>query len=133
MASIAGLVALLLAATNDAADTPGAIVVNYCYWVVRIFAEGLLFVAVRTMLERYGGAGLRLWVVTVTAILISHVPFVLLVTTMDLVLGYPEIGIGSNNGLSGARLAEFGLEIFYLLDNHIFLCALDHPADRHSR
>ena len=47
-----------------------------------------------------------------------------MITAIDIVLGFPELGIGSTDPAGIKPAAAFGWELVYLLDNHIFLCLL---------
>lgn len=123
MALIALFAACLIAA-HSAGGTPAAFLGTYFYWLVRIAAESLLFFGVRSNIESYAPKSLSLTTITILAILISHLPFVLSVTAMDIVLGYPELGINGSGAGERSRIAELALEMIYLFDNHIALCLL---------
>ncbi|CAN0604853.1 unnamed protein product, partial [Ectocarpus sp. 12 AP-2014] len=96
----------------------------YTYWVVRLFIEALLFIALRQVIERYLPAPSSFALVTGLAILISLPPFALAITAFDIILGYPELGLESGAATPVSKLMEFGLELLYLSDNHLVLCLL---------
>ncbi len=54
----------------------------------------------------------------------SHLPFVLSVTAIDIVLGYPELGLDASENNPGPRLSALLWEGFVQADNHIALCLL---------
>jgi hypothetical protein len=116
--------AVLIAAGHVTQGNLVSLAGNYLYWIVRIFIEGLLFLAARQVLEKYLPQKASFMSVTGIAILVSHPLFVLSVTAMDIVLGYPELGIETNGGVMQSRTGAFMLELLYLSDNHIALCAL---------
>lgn len=124
MATIALFAAVLVASAAPDQKTLQAVVGSYVYWISRIGAEALLFFVVRAAVEAYAGGRLSLLNITGLAILGSHLPFVLSVTAMDLVLGYPEIGIGAAGARGQTHITATLREVFYLADNHIALCAL---------
>ena len=124
MAVIALLAAIFVAAHSSSGGGPIVLLGIYCYWLVRVAAHGLLFFGVRSIIERYSPKFLSLTTTTTLAIILSHLPFVLIVTAIDIVLGYPELGIGDSAIGEKSRIAEFALEMFFLLDNHIALCLL---------
>ena len=121
---IGALAALLLAASGFGQTSDSSLPGRYVYWLVRIAIEGALFILVRDAVERYFDGGRPAWMVIGIAILISLFPFVLAITALDIILGFPELGIENAAAVSSTRLKEFGLELLYLLDNHIFLCIL---------
>lgn len=116
--------AVLIAANHVTQDSPVSLAGNYLYWIVRVFIEGLLFFAARQALEKYLPPKSSFMSATGIAILVSHPLFVLSVTAMDIVLGYPELGIGTAGNGMQSRTGAFMLELLYLSDNHIALCAL---------
>lgn len=107
----------------------------YLYWSVRILLEAGLFVAFLELFARLPGAwGQVRWSVVLAA-LVSLVPFALAVTALDLILGLPELNELVRTSASGAaagsaqpggqtHIGSFLLEIVYLSDNHLVLCAL---------
>jgi len=123
MAFIALFAACLIAA-HSAGGSPAAFLGTYFYWLVRIGAESLLFFGVRSNIESYASKSLSLTTVTIIAILVSHLPFVLSVTAMDIVLGFPELGINGSEPGERSRITELALEMIYLFDNHVALCLL---------
>lgn len=124
MAVIALFAACLIAAHSSTGGGPAALLGAYSYWLVRIGAESLLFFGVRSNIESYAPKSFSLTTITVLAILVSHLPFVLSVTAMDIVLGYPELGIDGSSAGEDSRIMELVLEMIYLFDNHIALCLL---------
>ncbi|WP_108882429.1 LytTR family transcriptional regulator DNA-binding domain-containing protein [Anderseniella sp. Alg231-50] len=124
MALTALLAALLIASSQVAQSIPVSLPGTYLYWIVRIAIEALLFFTARQVLERYLTETVSFAWVTGIAIVVSHVLFVLSVTAMDIVLGYPELGIGTAGTDTQSRVQAFALELLYLSDNHIALCLL---------
>ncbi len=125
--AIAFLAATLIAASNVSPNGATAVFGLYAYWVIRLFIEALLFIALRQVIERYLPDQRNFALVTALAFLISLPPFVLAITAFDIVLGYPELGLHAGGAVSGApvsKFAEFGLELFYLSDNHLAFCLL---------
>lgn len=96
----------------------------YLYWLVRIAIECGLFVAFRSLLETAGIFKGKRYLLFVAAFFVSLFPFVLAITAMDIVLGFPELGLATA-GLGGASFfREFVLEVGYLIDDHLFVCLL---------
>lgn len=124
MALTALFAALLIAATQMQQGGLVAAIGSYVYWIIRISIEGLLFLVTRQALEKYTPQATSTVTIAVGAILASHIPFVLSVTAIDIVLGYPELGIEDGNGDVLSRIAAFALELVYLFDNHLALCGL---------
>ncbi len=124
MALTALFAALLIAASQVAENAPVSLPGAYLYWIVRIFIEALLFFSARQALEKYLPDTTSFAWLTGLAIVISHVLFVLSVTAMDIVLGYPELGIEAAGNNVQSRVTAFALELLYLSDNHIALCLL---------
>ena len=122
--AIAVLCGLLIAASNVGHVGTAPVYTAYFYWLVRVLMEAALFVAFREVIEKFAPATLSQLSVTALAILTSHFPFVLAVTTFDIVLGFPELGLDAAGQGTSLRLAEFGLELVYLLDNHVVFCLL---------
>lgn len=118
------LAALLIAANHVTQESSVSLAGIYLYWIVRILIEGSLFFTARQTLQRYLPDTTSFVAVTGIAILASHPLFVLSVTAMDIVLGYPELGIGTNEFSTQSRTSAFMLELFHLSDNHITLCVL---------
>ena len=116
--------ALLIAASNVGQTSSASLLGGYSYWIVRIAIEGALFIMVRDSVERLFGGSQPDWMVFIAAVLLSLVPFVLAITTFDIVLGYPELGAVNPAAVPASKVREFGLELIYLLDNHVFLCVL---------
>lgn len=124
MALTALFAALLIASSQVAQDSPVALPGTYLYWIVRIAIEALLFFTARQVFEKYLPKTVSFAWTTGMAIVASHVLFVLSVTAMDIVLGYPELGIEAAGGDTQSRVRAFALELLYLSDNHIALCLL---------
>lgn len=121
---IALLVAWLLAAHDSAQYEIFGVAGTYLYWTCRIVIEAAFFVAVLLTLERYF-KWMPEWATYVLAILVSLVPFTLSITALDLIIGLPELGFNGDTTVApDEKGLAFGLEIFYLLDNHIFLSLL---------
>lgn len=121
---VAVLAALLIASTNVGHPSSSSLLGGYPYWVVRIVIESALFLLVRDAIERTLVSSQPGWKINGAAILISLVPFVLAITALDIVLGYPELGAENAAADTSSKLKEFGLELLFLLDNHIVLCLL---------
>ena len=121
---IALLAALLIAASNVGPLSGATLFGGYAYWIVRIGIEGTLFILVRDALERTRFDAYPDWMRTAAAILISLIPFVLAITALDIILGYPELGIENAATVPSTKITAFGLELIYLFDNHVFLCLL---------
>ncbi len=124
MALTALFAAFLIAASQVAQDSPNSLSGAYLYWTARIGIEALLFFAARQALEKYLPETVSFAWVTGAAIAVSHLLFVLSVTAIDIVLGYPELGIGPTDSDPQSRIQAFMLELLYLSDNHIALCLL---------
>ena len=127
--AIAVLAAMLIAASEVAPNgvTPNdvaALFGLYVYWLIRVFIEALLFVALRQVIERYLPEPRSFVLVTALAILVSLPPFVLAITAFDIVLGYPELGLEVTGAAPASKFTEFGFELLYLSDNHLVLCLL---------
>ncbi|WP_282604219.1 LytTR family DNA-binding domain-containing protein [Pelagibius sp. Alg239-R121] len=127
--AIAVLAALLIAASEVAPNGVAPIGVTalsglYAYWLIRLFIETLLFVALRQVIERYLPEPRSFALVTALAIGISLPPFVLAITAFDIVLGYPELGLEAGAAAPASKFTEFGLELLFLSDNHLVLCLL---------
>lgn len=122
--AIALLAAMLIAASNVSPNGTTALFSLYAYWIVRLFIEALLFIALRQVIERYLPVPSSFTLVTGLAILISLPPFALAITAFDIVLGYPELGLASGAVAPVSKLMEFGLELLYLSDNHLVFCLL---------
>lgn len=96
----------------------------YLYWLLRLFIECGLFVAFRSLLESNDAVRLKPVPLFITALLLSLVPYVLAMTTFDIVLGVPELGLDRQVFGEGSFLGAFLLEIIYLFDDHLFLCLM---------
>ena len=96
----------------------------YLYWLVRIAIECGLFVAFRSLFEAAGILTGRRYSLFAVAFLVSLFPFVLATTALDIVLGFPELGLGTAGAGGSSFLREFLFEVAYLADDHIFVCLL---------
>lgn len=121
---IAILAAMLLASSNLSQPSNASVLGGYAYWVVRIAIESAFFILVRDAIERNLAGTQPGWKIAGTAILVSLVPFVLAITALDIVLGYPELGAENPAAEPSFKLKEFGMELIFLLDNHVALCIL---------
>lgn len=118
------LVAWLLAAHQSAQYEIFGVLGTYLYWTCRIFIEAALFIAVLLTLERYLKS-IPEWAGYALAMLLSLVPFTLSITALDLIVGLPELGFNGDTTIAPDEKGwAFGLEVCYLLDNHIFLSVL---------
>ncbi|WP_211665149.1 LytTR family DNA-binding domain-containing protein [Leucothrix arctica] len=121
---LALLTAWTLAAHQDAYYAIFGVLGSYLYWTFRILIETAFLTAVLFAVEKYCHRILPTWARYVSAILLSLIPFTLAITALDLVMGLPELGLDSIDLHSGSRGWAFGLELFYLLDNHIILSVI---------
>lgn len=121
---VAALSAFLIASHGTTTVEFGGIVGSYFYWLVRIAIEVAFFIGVWTVITKYGANSLSSLLMFGIAILISHIPFVLTITALDIVLGFPELELDSAAPIGQSRFGVFGLELMYLLDNHIIICLL---------
>lgn len=122
---IISLLAALLIASNQIIN--GGIedlFSNYIYWISRIFIEATFFVFTVYFFEKVLSDHSNALLIYVSSVLLSLIPFTLAITSFDLILGLPELGMNGNETQSVTRLQEFSLEMLYLLDNHITLSAL---------
>lgn len=126
--AIAILCGGLIAASNVGHVGAANPVLAYPYWLVRVLIEAALFFAFREGIEKFAPASARGHpsqpLAIAIAILASLFPFVLAITAFDIVLGYPELGLEDGGPVASSKLAEFGLELIYLFDNHVILCLL---------
>lgn len=126
MSFLAITAAFLLAATDIARPVEWNSVQLYFYWVGRLLIEASLIIAALQILIQIPalqGTPVRL---IALAILVSLVPFVLSVTALDIVLGFPELDETIQRPPAPAELAPnqinaFFREMVYLLDNHVAL------------
>lgn len=121
---VAALSAFLIASHGTTTVEFGGIVGSYFYWLVRIAIEVAFFIGVWTVIRKYRANSLSSLLMFGLAVLVSHIPFVLTVTALDIVLGFPELGLDSAASIDQSRFGAFGLELLYLLDNHIIICLL---------
>lgn len=122
------LAAIVLSAGLVAASNPTDIgtgrIYLYLYWVARLAIEGALFLAFRSLLETSRLIERRPFLLITTAFLLSLIPFVLATTAFDIVLGFPELGLGTVRPEGVSFIREFLLEVGYLADDHLFLCLI---------
>jgi hypothetical protein len=121
---LALLAAWTLAAHQDAYYAMFGVLGSYLYWTFRILIETAFFTATLFAVRRYFGRWLSTGACCVTAIILSLIPFTLAVTTLDLIIGLPELGLNSYSQGPNSRAWAFVQELFYLLDNHIVLSIL---------
>ena len=124
IAAVAVTAALLIASSRVDHPSSATLIGAYTYWIVRIAIESTFFVLARDALMRSFQKARSAWMIPVAAMLISLVPFVLAITALDIVLGYPELGVVAAAGMPTSKVKEFGFEVWFLLDNHMFLCLL---------
>jgi hypothetical protein len=126
MSFLAVTAAFLLAATDISRPVEWNSVQLYLYWVGRLLIEASLIIAALQILIQIPllrGTPGRLIAV---AILVSLVPFVLSVTALDIVLGFPELDevlqkpFGPDE-MAPNQIGAFFRELVYLLDNHVAL------------
>ena len=119
------LLALFLAAHNVNVPAEAGLASSIAYWFVRLSAGFLLYAGAMllleaTLLNRVGG-----WpICALAAAVLTLVPFVMVVTMLDLAIGLPELeGAFENGAIQGVfiRLIE---ETGYLTDNHLIYCVL---------
>lgn len=119
------LVSWVLAAHYDVQNAPFGVVGCYIYWTCRIAIEAVFFITTLLLVEKHFKQLIPDCVNCLLAILISLVPFVLAITMLDLIIGFPELGFnGDTEMLPDEKARAFGLEVLYLLDNHLFLSIL---------
>lgn len=117
--------ACLLAANQQALPEGWPILANYGYWIIRLSIQATLFLAFLQLVNLFPMRRSRLFSRLCLACLASYLPFVLSVTAMDIVLGFPELGAAVGvTWVPNTRFSAFLLELGYLLDNHLFFCAL---------
>ena len=95
------------------------------YWILRLSAGFFLFVGTMLVLESTPINKWRGWPVSAfVACIVSLLPFVMIITMLDLVLGQPELGglLASTPDQSLIKL--FLIETIYLSDNHFVFCLL---------
>ncbi|MTI44932.1 hypothetical protein E1178_15070 [Roseibium hamelinense] len=100
----------------------------YLYWIVRLCIEGIMFAGMLELCILNHWLARNRWAAVVAAAFASFVPFALAITALDIVIGIPELGMNTFGGTGpaahGSRLSAFLLELGYLVDNHLVLCAL---------
>jgi len=103
MGLVAVLAALLLAANEVTQGGVQGLLSTYAYWFVRILIESTLFVAILYAIERFVPENPQRLVVYATAFIISLIPFTLAITSMDLIVGLPELGLNESRSSSMTR------------------------------
>lgn len=121
---IAALAAFLLASHQVELFAYFGVLGSYIYWIGRLLIEASLFWAVLVVAERYLTGVCAHWVLVLGAIVVSLLPFALAVTTLDLVLGLPELGFNKEQSQQRAIARAFALELVSLADNHAALSLL---------
>ncbi len=121
---IAILAALLIAANEVTQGGVQGLISTYAYWVVRVLIESVFFVATLYAIEKFIPDTAHHLVVYAASMFISLIPFTLAITSLDLIVGLPELGLEQGGEKSITRFQAFGLELVYLFDNHLVLCLL---------
>jgi len=124
MAVIGGITGLFMAAAQVATPPGWIFVTSYLYWLVRVSMHAGVFISILYLVNFLFPHETRLLPKIAGAIALSFLPFVLTITSLDIVLGIPELGTDPQELAKGGLYWEFGKEMIYLLDNHIFLCTL---------
>jgi DNA-binding LytR/AlgR family response regulator len=124
LTAITALCAILIAASDVGQHDSPLFLILYAYWLVRIFIEAAFFIAFREVIERLFNINLSQVSLVAMAIVFSLIPFVLTVTALDIVLGFPELGLETAKFNQGSKIAEFAFELLYLFDNHLAFCLL---------
>lgn len=117
---LVGLVILLgclIAANSQVFD--GRLLGLNLYWITRLGIESALILAFFRLVEEYASQR-SLWTKAGISIAASVIPFALLITAFDIVLGLPELELSTRDD-GRSSLIEFALEVLYLSDNHIVL------------
>lgn len=123
MALIAGLCVLLIASHDQVLLQQHGLFFVYVYATARVGIGCALFFAARAVLATYWPtAGLT--ALTASAVAISHLPFVLAITALDIVLGEPELGMAAGVASPSPGVGALFWEALYLADNHIALCLM---------
>jgi hypothetical protein len=122
--SLALLIACVLAANQITQGGLLGWLASYAYWIVRIFIEAALFFTALNAIEKYLASKFSTPFIYLLSVLVSLIPFTLVITTIDLIIGLPELGLNGASVQTTSRWLAFGKELIYLLDNHAALCAL---------
>lgn len=123
--AVIGCVTGLFMAAAQVATPPGWIfVTSYLYWLVRVSMHAGVFISILYLVNFLFPAEMRLLPKIAGAIALSFLPFVFTITSLDIILGIPELGTDPKELAKGGLYWEFGREMIYLLDNHVFLCTL---------
>lgn len=120
------IAAALLASHQVSQFAPFGVLGSYLYWLCRVLIEAGFFFALLFAIEHSLRLRIPRWACFTAAIFLSLIPFTLAITTFDLILGLPELGLNSAGAeiANQSRLKAFGLELIYLSDNHIAVCLL---------
>lgn len=123
--AISTALALILAA-HEVNRPPGATFLTiYVYWIVRLSAAFLLYAGAVLLLEATPLRRLAGWPACAgVAVLLSLVPFVMVVTMLDLAVGLPELDGAVGEGLTQGIFGQLVQETGYLADNHLFYCLI---------
>lgn len=126
MSFLAITAAFLLAATDTSRPVEWNSVQLYFYWVGRLLIEASLIIAALQILIQIPALQKTPVRLIALAILVSLIPFVLSVTALDIVLGFPELDETvqrppAPDELAPNQINAFFREMVYLLDNHVAL------------
>lgn len=124
IAILAFLSACLLAANEVTQGGVYGLLTTYLYWIFRIIIEASFFVATLYSIERFVGESQKTLVIYALSILLSLIPFTLAITSLDLIVGLPEMGLNDNQAVLVNHYQAFLFELIYLFDNHLALCTL---------
>lgn len=124
IAAVALLMACLLAAHIELQYVSFGVIGSYLYWTSRVLIEAAFYMAVLFAIEKYLKHLIPTWACYALAVIMSLIPFTLAITALDLIIGLPELGINGDDQTPVSRGRAFGLELFYLFDNHLTCCAL---------
>lgn len=117
--------ACMMAANQQSLPENWPVLASYGYWIIRLSIQSALFIAFLQLTNLIPFFRRQLALALGLACLASYVPYVLSVTAMDIVLGFPELGATAGAVWDpNPRFNAFLLELGYLLDDHIFFCAL---------
>ena len=119
------LLALFLAAHNVNVAPGSGLVGSIAYWFVRLSAGFLLYVGTFLLLEATVLNRLAGWpACAIAAAVLTLVPFVMVVTMLDLAIGLPELDGAFDNGAIQGVFTRLIAETGYLTDNHLIYCTL---------
>lgn len=119
------LLALFLAAHNVNVPPEAGLASSIAYWFVRLSAGFLLYVGAVLLLEATPLRRLAGWpACAALAAVLTLVPFVMVVTMLDLAIGLPELEGAFDGGAIQGVFASLIEETGYLTDNHLIYCVL---------